>query len=388
MREKITSIVFIVILVAFFALVMIFPKDDLASVQENRPLANMPELTWENVFAGDFTSDYETYLTDNVGFRSKFVRLGTMIENARGVQIKTKGRIIDLANGARLVLNDGKIMEVYRYDPDATALYIDVMNSFSDKFSNRCDMYLMLAPTRIEFDKSEYKALSDSEKDTIDLIYSSVNSFKTVNVYDKLKEHSDEYIYFRTDHHWTQRGAYYGYQSIMEAKGEPYVALEDMKSGRISGFLGYLYNQANVPEYSMYADDIEYFENGENYVINAEEKNENGELVQYTSNIYCFPEEDATPTYSMFMGSDHAFAEINTNEKNGEVALVIKDSYANTVIPLLTNNYEKILVVDPRNFHGTVTELTEKYEIDDIIFINYVVSTSLPEFITMISNIM
>ena len=88
------------------------------------------------------------------------------------------------------------------------------------------------------------------------------------------------------------------------------------------------------------------------------------------------------------MDGDHQFAEINTDVKNGEVALVIKDSYANTVIPLLTNNYETILVIDPRSYKGTVTQLTNEYEIDDIIFINYALTTTFSSFIDSVDAIM
>lgn len=388
MRQKVTSIIFIAILVAFFALVMIFPKDEQASIKENRPLATMPKVTLSTILSGEFASEYETYLTDNVGMRSKFVDLGTKIENIRGIQKKAKGRIVDLANGSRLVLNDGKIMEVYKKNPEAMAKYIDTLNAYADAFSDRANLYLMLAPTQIEFDTSKFNELADSEKETIDTVYSSVKNFKTANVYDKLKSHLDEYIYFRTDHHWTQRGGYYGYQSIMEAKAEKSVNINDLKPGKKQGFLGYLYNQANVPEYSEYADEIEWFESETNYIVKVKDKNADGEPVEYETNIYCPPMDDAAPTYGVFMGGDHSFAEINTENKNGEVALIIKDSYANTVIPLLTNNYEKILVIDPRSFDGTVEELMEEYDIDDIIFINYVISTTLPGFIDYIAGVM
>lgn len=388
MREKITLITFAVILALFFALVIIFPKDEAASVQENRPLAEMPEITLEKILSGEFSSEFENFLTDNVGFRSKFVNIGTKIENARGIQRKATGRIVDLSNGARLVLNDGKIMEVYRKDAEATNKYIATLNAYSTAFSGKSTLYLMLAPTQIEFDKSKYRELSDSEKETIDLIYSKLNNFKTVNVYDKLKSNAGEYIYFRTDHHWTQRGAYLGYESIMQAKGEKAVDINDMKVVKKSGFLGYLYNQANVPEYSEFADDIECFENKTNYTVKVTDKGLDGIPAKYTTNIYCYPADDTSPTYAIFMGGDHSFAEIDTDIKNGEVALVIKDSYANAVIPLLTNNYEKIIVIDPRSFEGTVTGLMSEYQIDDIIIINYVVSTILPQFIDSIAQVM
>lgn len=387
MREKITSAVFVAILFVCFVLVMIMPQDKEASVQENRPLAQMPELSFENIFFGTFCPDYETFLTDNVGFRSKFVNLGTKIEEMRGIQGGKTGRIVDLATGTKLVLNDGKIMEVFKENPEVAKKYIEVLNNYSRTFSDKSDVYLMLVPTQIEFDETEYKTLADSEKKTIDNIYSHLNNVKTVNVYDKLKEHKDEYIYFRTDHHWTQRGGYYGYQSLMETKGETPVSLEDMKANKYSGFLGYLYNQANVADYAKYADDIEYFEAGENYTVDVS-GTENGEPFEYQTKIYNPPADGASPTYGIFMGGDHQFAEINTNVKNGETALVIKDSYANTVIPLLTNNYEKILVIDPRSFARTVSELTEEYQIDDIIFINYALTTTFADFIDFVEKIM
>ncbi len=388
MREKITSIVFVAILAAFFALVMILPKDEQASIQENRPLAEMPELTTESLFEGKFTTVYETYLTDNVGFRSTFVRLGTKLENMRGIQRKSTGRVVDIPGGNRLVLNDGKIMEVFKENSESLQKYIDTLNMYSEKFSEKSDMYVMLVPTQLEFDTSEYRLLADSQKNAINKVYDSVNGFKKVNVYDKLEAHIGEYIYFRTDHHWTQRGAYYGYQAIMEKKGETPLALEDMKANKKSGFLGYLFNQANVEEYREYADEIEWFDFGKVYPFMVRSRGGDGNMVSYQAATYLNTGDEHAPSYGIFMGGDYAFAEIDTNVKNGETALIIKDSYANTVIPFLTNHYEKILVIDPRSFDSTVTQLCEVYEIDDIIFINYALSTALPAFVDYIGNIL
>ncbi len=386
MREKITSFVFVFVLLVCFSLILL-PKDDAASAIENRPLAEMPTLTAEKVFSGDFSSEYETYVTDNIAFRSRFVKIGTALEKLRGYQKKDTGRIINFPTGTALVLNDGKIMEVYKDKPDATQKYIEVLNKYAEKFSGKTNLYLMLVPTQIEFDQSPYKDLSDSEKEMIDFVYSSLSDIQPVNVYDKLKRHTGEYIYFRTDHHWTQRGGHYGYQSFAEAKGFSPVPLDAMTAKKHSGFLGYLFNQANVDEYKKYADEIEYFEYGENYTVTVKGY-ENGNPYTYPCKMYNPPAADGTVNYGLFMGGDHQFAEINTNNKNGSVALIIKDSYANTVIPFLANHYEKILVVDPRSFYSTVAALTEEYEIDDILFINYALSTTTWDVIDGIEKIM
>ena len=141
MREKITSAVFIAILLILFALTVVVPKDENASVMENRPLAEMPEVSLKNIVSGAFTSEYETFLTDNVGFRSNFVKLGTEFEQARGIHKEDSGRTVELPNGGRLVLNDGKIMEVFKKDEVSASLYIDVLNKYSNHFFPCYNLY-------------------------------------------------------------------------------------------------------------------------------------------------------------------------------------------------------------------------------------------------------
>ncbi len=384
MREKITTLTFTALLALFFIFVMILPKDERASVKENRPLAEMPETSLNNIFFGTFTTDYETFLTDNVGYRSYFVDFGTKFEKLWGIEKEESERVITLASGGKLVLSNGKIMEVFKANPDVRTRYISVLNEYAEKLD--ANMYIMLAPTQLEFDSSQYKNYADSQKETIDIIYSGLKGFNGINIYDKLKANKNDYIYFRTDHHWTQRGAYLGYEAISEATGQTPVPLNELNHGSLDGFLGYLYNQANVPEYSKHADKIEYFMGEENYTILAKAF-ENGEFVEYQPKIYTLPDGNNPPTYSLFMGGDHPFARIETNNKNGKTALVIKDSYANAVLPILTENYETILVIDPRSYYGNLDDLKSEYKIDDCIVINYVFTSTFSDYVDNLERI-
>lgn len=384
MREKITTLTFTALLALFFVFVMILPKDERASVKENRPLAEMPETSLNNIFFGTFTTDYETFLTDNVGYRSYFVDFGTKFEKLWGIEKEESERVITLASGGKLVLSNGKIMEVFKANPDVRTRYISVLNEYAEKLD--ANMYIMLAPTQLEFDSSQYKNYADSQKETIDTIYSGLKGFSGINIYDKLKVNKNDYIYFRTDHHWTQRGAYLGYEAISEATGQTPVPLNELNHGSLDGFLGYLYNQANVPEYSKHADKIEYFMGEENYTILAKAF-ENGEFVEYQPKIYTLPDGNNPPTYSLFMGGDHPFAKVETNNKNGKTALVIKDSYANAVLPILTENYETILVIDPRSYYGNLDDLKSEYEIDDCIVINYVFTSTFSDYVDNLEKI-
>jgi len=390
-REKTTTVIFVLMLALFFALALIIPKDERASVMENRPLASFPTLTAESLRSGKFQSSIETYLSDNIGLRSRFITAGTLLERAKGLSLSSgdmpDDRVITQPWGSQLVLSQGRIMEVYKKMPEVTEQYISVLNSYSAEFGAEHNMYLMLAPTQLEFDLSPYRNLADSQLETINYVYSSLNGFNTVNVYDSLAEHRNEYIYFRTDHHWTQRGAYYAYCALCKAQGVTPASLDDMTVHTYSGFLGYLFNQANVKEYAQFADDIEHFDFGKNYAITIKEKNANGKTVSYLSSMYRFP-ENSTANYGIFMGGDFSYIEIDTDAGNGRTALIIKDSYANALIPLLTANYQKLIILDPRSYWGTVGEITAKNDIDDIIFVNYALITSNADFVGYIDKIM
>ena len=386
MYKKITIGAFILSLLLFFTLTVIMPPDANASVQENRPLAELPALTVESWFSGSFGEDFETYLSDNVGFRSIFTAIGSRLDKLRGFVPEAKGQLVTLPSGGQLALDEGRIMEIFKENPDARASYTATLNKIAGILPEGADMYLALIPTSIEFTDSPYRSLSDSEKATIDAIYQGLAGITPVNVYDRLAENADSYVYFRTDHHWTQRGAYYGYDALMGAMGKMPIPLAEMEADKQSGFLGYLYNQANVPAYERFADDIEYFMPGENYTVHARAY-ENGEFIDYQKKIYSLPSPGALPTYSLFMGGDHPFARIDTDVQNGQCALIIKDSYANAMIPYLSSHYETILVIDPRNFYSTVTELCKEYSIDDVIVINYVFTSTFPDFVTAIDRI-
>ena len=385
MYKKITVTAFALCLALFFVLVFLMPTDDNASVKENRPLAEMPALTWDSLFSGKFATDFETYLSDNVGFRSIFTDIGSRIEKLRGINSKAKNQVLDLSNGSRLAIVDGKILEVFRESPAVRDAYISAVNGIG-RACEDASTYLLMVPTQIEFDTSEYAELSDGQKATIDAVYGALDGVTGVNIYDLLKEHTDEYIYFRTDHHWTQRGAYYGYTALMNAMGEEPMPLSDMEWQSLNGFLGYLFAQANLPELEQYADKIEYFMPGENYDVEAKIV-EFGEIVEYGAKVYFTPEVGGSVSYGVFMGGDHPFSRVTTNVKNGKTALVIKDSYANALLPFLTSHYETIVVIDPRNYFGTLADIHAEYDVDDVIIINYAFSSTFTSFVESLTKI-
>lgn len=104
-------------------------------------------------------------------------------------------------------------------------------------------IYSLIAPTNSEFvELRKHAGITDSQNNATAYLNSKFNDGITaVNVYDVLNEHKEEYIYFRSDHHWTALGAYYAYTAFMKTKGEEPVPLEEYKTVEIDNFLGSTY---------------------------------------------------------------------------------------------------------------------------------------------------
>ncbi|MDP4118003.1 MAG: DHHW family protein [Bacillota bacterium] len=388
MKTKITIPAFIIMLL-FLSVLLIFPADKESVLKENREPANLPSPSVQNIFSGKFASGFEKYLSDNIGFRGKMIAVSNNIDKFKG--IKSFGYITkangDLGTGntvtdkGLLVAND-KIMEVFKANPEAKKHYIELINYYAARLPSNIKFYNMIIPTQIEFQKKEYAGLADSQKKTIDSIYSKENSrVISVDAYDVLKEHTNEYIYFRTDHHWTTRGAYYAYVAFCRAAGSTYVNINDFQENKMDGFLGYLYNQAKATELKDKPDTIYYYTNGNNFTTYAKEWKDDGSVRDYKGLVFNIPNPGEEVKYSLFMGGDHPFLYIPTNAKNGKTIVVIKDSYANAFLPWLVNNYEYVLVIDPRSYKGNIQSVLNEYKVTDVLIINYSFSTTFEDII-------
>lgn len=389
MRTKITISAFCAMLV-LFAVIIMCPADEESVLNENRTPSPMPEATAENIFSGGFCADFESYLADSVGFRGKLIAISDKINRLKGFQnfgYVTKANA-DLGAGTAvddkgLLIAEGKIMEVFKAKPEVRDNYLAMINYYADKLPKDINLYSMIIPTQIEFQAEKYSSLADSQKESIDYIYgNAAERVNCVDVYDILKEHSEEYIYFRTDHHWTALGAYYAYKAFSEASGTEAVDIKDFKENKAEGFLGYLYKQAQATELKNKPDTIYYYTNGENIKTQGRAW-EDGRELSYESKVFIIPGYGEEVKYSIFMGGDHPFLDIPSKADNGRTIMVIKDSYANAFLPWLINNFERVVAVDPRSFEGNITDVISEYKVTDVLLMNYVFTTTFDDIITL-----
>jgi hypothetical protein len=264
-------------------------------------------------------------------------------------------------------------MEVHTYDAEAAGYYAQFINGFQEKLkSRRKKVYSLVVPTQIEFiTNKSYKGLSSPQKATIDYVYKHLSEKITpVNAYDKLKQNSGKYIYFRSDHHWTALGAYYAYCAFMEAKGEKPVPLERYKKETISPYLGSLYSTTLAEKIKEHPDSIDLYKP---FTKHKYEVHYTGGPIE--TDLLDMGQAKNKNKYGIFLGGDHPWGKIATSVKNGKKILVVKDSYANAFVPFLLPHYQEIYIVDPRQFKLDIFEFIKKNDIDEVLFLNYVLVT-------------
>lgn len=392
MRNKITVATFIIMLIAF-SVMLILPPDEDSIKAENRTMSTIPPMTNDTVLSGEFEEGFESFLGDSVAFRSVLTDFSKLLEEKRGFVRKT-GKIIsttkDIGTGTTqkqtLLSADNAIMEMFVRNPDAEQSYIDAINYYVQNLPDDIDIYNMLIPTQLEFKEPIYKNLQDSQSDTIQAIYDSLSDrVNTIDVCSYLKNHSEEYIYFRTDHHWTQLGAYYGYRAFMQGEGGDMVNKNDYDTGKITNVLGYLFDRVskNTP---LDPDTIEWYDiNFDNHIsVAMYAADEGGEWYSYNGVMYELSKSD----YNFFFGSDHPIVVMdNSNNIDGKTIVVFKDSYTNVLAPWLAESYKTVVLVDPRIYTGTFETVLENYSPDEVLFVNYIFTTNFSDYCDMMKKV-
>lgn len=248
--------------------------------------------------------------------------------------------------------------------------YAAILTRFADKVAGKAKVYNIVVPCSGEFYLPEkYQSLSNSQKDNIKYLYSQLGeSVAGVDAYGLISRHTDEYLYFRTDHHWTALGAYYAYAAFCNTAGLQAVGLEQVEKRTIPNFLGTVYGATRDPRLGENPDTVEYWITAPNGTAQLYMKGrENDPLT-----LFPWSESSAGGNaYGVFIYADNPlFWAHNPDLANGKKALVLKESYGNAFAPWLFANYEDVYVIDYRHYEKSVYDFVLEKGIDTVIFIN------------------
>lgn len=325
---------------------------------EKRELQTRPEISITKVLDGRFQRKYESYLRDQFPGRDHWVSFQTDMELFMG-----KNEIHNVYIGKNHYL-----LEHYtekEFDPQQISKNLQALEKFVGKAKQNADVHVMMVPTKSWVLREKLPAFAPHYKEQkfYDALQQKLEKEDVlISVEPVLDAHKEEEIYYRTDHHWTTLGAWYAYEQYTKAVGGDFQRAQGKKKFRCisKDFYGTTYAKIN---YARQADKIEIYEPADKLrvVYNMGEKK--------TKTLYDFSFLKTADQYSVFTGGNQAVLEITGGIKNGKTLLLIKDSFANSILPFLAEDYEKLVVVDLRQLNVSGDRLLEMFSPTDILIL-------------------
>ena len=299
---------------------------------------------------------------------------GNFETDAEGnLQIKKADKAENVAGEqiGSLYLNGDSAYELFYFSEKAVRAHASLLNTVQAMFP-KLKLSAMIVPNSfgvILDPKVQEKLASSGMDQAIAYSYSLMDKrVNTVNVFDALSAHKKEYIYFRTDHHWTQLGAYYAYQEYCKSMGYSTKPLSDYQKLDFPEFYGTFYFFMNRPEsLKGHPDQVTAYQGSMNTMQYTDSKGnlQEGKLINDASQML------PGNKYNCFMLGDHGYVEIhNEGAPRKKSILVLKDSYGNAFVPLLAQDYRDVYVVDYRHYQGNASSLIQEKGIEEILFLN------------------
>lgn len=350
---------FLFLLVGFSVLNFFWPKRDMSDL-ENRKLAQLPSFSIKTLLNGDFLQDFSTYMQDQVAFRDTWIDLESAFNNLAFGKVEESNILLG---------KDGWMFtKLFDVSPDTQkqlSKNLDAVTNFASRHPGKVTFLLAPSASVIHPEKLPVGAPMVDENAMLDDIFSQVSSSADVlDLRDVFTREKDEYLYYKTDHHWTTQGAYLAYQQFCQLKGLTPFDTAARESVSIPDFYGTHYSAAR--RWDVQPDVITYYplDNPMTIYDITGETQYSARKTETMVNTEKFQTRDK---YAAFLDGNNGYSVI---EGNGEGSiLVVKDSYANCFVPFLTENYAKIGVVDLRNFSYGLDSTIESEGYDQVLIL-------------------
>ncbi len=320
------------------------------STTENKFLSSFPSLSFKSLTNGTFEERYDTYVSDQIPGRDIWIAVKSLAETA----------LLRTENNSVIYGSDGYLFQKYlSFSREDLEENISALNAFASKAS---------APVYVTAVPSAYAVLSDKLPEGVPFadqrsvisgeLGGLLKGCTYIDILQPLDRHSSQYIYYRTDHHWTTDGAWIAYNAICAHLGLESFIREDKNAHEADGFLGTSYSRSRRS--GQQSDTILY------YTVDAVLT---ADGVQHSS-VYDFTKLYKRDKYAMFLYGNGAERVLESPQAAGKKhsLLVIKDSYADCMVPFFTSNYETVTCIDPRYYSGSFAALASG-EWDDILIL-------------------
>ncbi len=274
-------------------------------------------------------------------------------------------------SGSILVLPGGRGIMLYGIGYGPGRNYAETVNKYKEKLGANVNVYSMVVPTQLSFylpEKYFDEGVSDRELPHIDDINEHLYGIIPIDAFSALKDHVGEDIYYRTDHHWTQLGAYYAAKAFAETALVPFDDLSAYEKHEKEGYLGSFYGGSgehpeikNNPEKFMW-----FIPKREVTTVYYDQKGENG----YEGSYFFKPEDFNVPSQWLFtyMSGDGNIVHVSTGLDTGRKLMILKDSYADSFAPCLFGSFDEIWIADIRFCEIGAVGFAKDKGITDLLF--------------------
>lgn len=356
MKKNYLLYVFLSIVLVFTIIDMVTPDKKFSDL-ENRNLKTKVKFTMKDFLDGTFSKQYEEYINDQFIGRNQWINLKSRSEYILG-KVENNGIVYGKDNYFFEKLND--------INEDRVEYNIEGINKFIENRKENISFMIIPSSYEVYKDKLPIGApVVNQEKVIKDIYYKIIGSNK-INLLSIMKKNRNEYIYYRTDHHWTTYGAYLGYKEFIESIGGTPIDINKLNKKSIDNFYGSYFSRSKA--FNSIADTLDYYE-----FKDIEMKIED----EVYDNLYDYEYLNTRDKYSMFLRGNNGLTIIkNKRLSNGKKLVIFKDSFGNSMVPFLTMNFEEIHVVDLRAFMINVNTYIGNNDFDEIL-----IMYSLPNFL-------
>ena len=344
------------------------PDRDFSQV-ENRTLAQRPALTVKALASGDFMADYERYVTDQFAGRDGWTAAKAYAEKLTGKQ----------ENNGVYFCDDATLIS--RFDaPDAKRLENNAkyVAQFAEKAGVPVAFGLIPTQAYVWADKLPAGAPNYDQRQ----VYTDVSGALTGkvaladNLWSTLPAHKEEPIFYRTDHHWTSLGAYYGYTGVMEAlgRGDEIIPLDSYNKETVSTeFYGTVFSSSGVRW--VKPDEMDIYVPDAGITVTSHTYDGNGQPTTEPRQLYDRSYLEKKDKYSMFLGGQQPLGVVTTPNTDKPRLLLVRDSYSDSLVPFLTPHFSEIHLIDLRYYKLSVSQYIADNAIDQAM-----VLYSVPNF--------
>lgn len=354
-KENISLCVLFIVAIWLVPIVVFLSGDREFSENENRYLAGRPVFSMDNILSGKFMEDTQKFLDDQFPAREACISLKTDIQRFLG------NREI---NGVYLCRDDYLIerWSDSEFCPEQLMENIRAVNGFASVHeADRVSVIIVPTAGLVLEDKLPQNAPMFDQNIALDMLQNNLRGCSYIDLRKVLSENRDQYLYFKTDHHWTARGACLAYQAWRGSEGE---ALSERKfeyNVASGGFHGSLYSK--ILNRGQAFDSIEMLKEQIPCSVAY-----NFGRVQSES-IYSMERLEEKDKYQVFLNGNHPEITIRSENKNGEKLLIFKDSFANVFVPFIVGDYESIHIIDLRYFNKDIEKYISENHITRFLFL-------------------